>query len=470
MSAGRSTRPACEHRLAGAHVLARVAHVGAGGDRDAHVDVVARLGGVLDPHHRVGAVRHRRAGHDADAPCPARPAALATEPAPTVSSTRRRTGALGARRRDVGAAHRVAVHGRVAERRHVARRLDRLGQHPAARRGQRAPARRPCAAGRRSTRLERVANADHATRRTLREACAVVNGGGLWSAAARRRSVARGAEPGSPATASCRRRKQEQLPHSASGRRPRFPRSTRMLTLPEPQPLMKSRLRLVARPPAPAPVVSAPPLADVLAAFNDAVVVMDRERRIVLFNPGRRGADRPCRCGASSANPCDRGVRRDAAHPRDGGARAAARPERVAQRGAPRAPAPQHRRCASPACRSGTARPRLRHRAGHPRPRAIRRRWRKRRAATRAWRGSAPWSPAWRTRCATRWPASRARRSCSRRGCRGQSRARRVHGGDRPRGQPPHRAGRGSADARRAAEAAAARRSTSTASSSRWCR
>ncbi len=36
---------------------------------------------------------------------------------------------------------------------------------------------------------------------------------------------------------------------------------------------------------APAPSGSAPPWGDVLAAFNDAVVVMDRARRIVLFNP-----------------------------------------------------------------------------------------------------------------------------------------------------------------------------------------
>jgi len=48
---------------------------------------------------------------------------------------------------------------------------------------------------------------------------------------------------------------------------------------------MKSPLRTVRARLAPAPKVSAPPLADVLAAFNDAVVVMDAERRIVLFNP-----------------------------------------------------------------------------------------------------------------------------------------------------------------------------------------
>jgi two-component system nitrogen regulation sensor histidine kinase GlnL len=41
-----------------------------------------------------------------------------------------------------------------------------------------------------------------------------------------------------------------------------------------------SRARLAA-----APTVSAPSLGDVLAAFNDAVVVMDAETRIALFNP-----------------------------------------------------------------------------------------------------------------------------------------------------------------------------------------
>ena len=48
---------------------------------------------------------------------------------------------------------------------------------------------------------------------------------------------------------------------------------------------MKSPLRSVRARLAPASKVSAPPLADVLAAFHDAVVVMDAERRIVLFNP-----------------------------------------------------------------------------------------------------------------------------------------------------------------------------------------
>jgi len=48
---------------------------------------------------------------------------------------------------------------------------------------------------------------------------------------------------------------------------------------------MKLPLRSVRARLAPAPKVSAPPLADVLAAFNDAVVVMDAARRVVLFNP-----------------------------------------------------------------------------------------------------------------------------------------------------------------------------------------
>lgn len=43
--------------------------------------------------------------------------------------------------------------------------------------------------------------------------------------------------------------------------------------------LRQARARLAAR------VSAAPPLADVLAAFNDAVVVLDRDQRVVLFNP-----------------------------------------------------------------------------------------------------------------------------------------------------------------------------------------
>jgi two-component system nitrogen regulation sensor histidine kinase GlnL len=48
---------------------------------------------------------------------------------------------------------------------------------------------------------------------------------------------------------------------------------------------MKIRLRPSRTRLAPAPLVAAPPLADVLAAFNDAVIVMDRDSRIALFNP-----------------------------------------------------------------------------------------------------------------------------------------------------------------------------------------
>jgi two-component system, NtrC family, nitrogen regulation sensor histidine kinase GlnL len=48
---------------------------------------------------------------------------------------------------------------------------------------------------------------------------------------------------------------------------------------------MRPRLRPQRARVAPAPATAAPPWGDVLAAFNDAVAVMDRERRIVLFNP-----------------------------------------------------------------------------------------------------------------------------------------------------------------------------------------
>ncbi|HSP98481.1 MAG TPA: ATP-binding protein [Candidatus Dormibacteraeota bacterium] len=65
---------------------------------------------------------------------------------------------------------------------------------------------------------------------------------------------------------------------------------------------MKSRLRH-ARARLAAHVAPAPPLADVLAAFNDAVVVLDHEQRVVLFNPAaeelvgvpqRRALGEPC--------------------------------------------------------------------------------------------------------------------------------------------------------------------------------
>jgi two-component system nitrogen regulation sensor histidine kinase GlnL len=65
---------------------------------------------------------------------------------------------------------------------------------------------------------------------------------------------------------------------------------------------MKPRLRH-ARARLAAHVAPAPPLADVLAAFNDAVVVLDREQRVVLFNPAaeelvgvpqRRALGEPC--------------------------------------------------------------------------------------------------------------------------------------------------------------------------------
>jgi PAS domain S-box-containing protein len=47
---------------------------------------------------------------------------------------------------------------------------------------------------------------------------------------------------------------------------------------------MKPRLRTRRARLVPAPAGSASPWADVLVAFNDAVIVMDRERHIVLFN------------------------------------------------------------------------------------------------------------------------------------------------------------------------------------------
>ena len=89
--------------------------------RDEHAVVAVALG-ALDHHDRVGAVGHRRAGHDADrlAGADRRPSARA-RPASS-PTTRSRTGAPRPRAGGVGGAHRVAVHRGVGERR------DRLGR------------------------------------------------------------------------------------------------------------------------------------------------------------------------------------------------------------------------------------------------------------------------------------------------------------------------------------------------------
>ncbi|MFN8641964.1 MAG: hypothetical protein U0802_10010 [Candidatus Binatia bacterium] len=73
---------------------AGLAHVGAGAHAAAQADdAVRRLPGVLDPHHGVGAVRHRRTGHNADGR--AGDDRLA-RPAPRPSRRRRDTGVAAA--------------------------------------------------------------------------------------------------------------------------------------------------------------------------------------------------------------------------------------------------------------------------------------------------------------------------------------------------------------------------------------
>ena len=144
--------------------------------------------------------------------------------------------------------------------------------------------------------------------------------------------------------------------------------------------------------------------------------------------------------------PCAEVFAGDAAGRRDGGARASAGTERVAQPGDRSCAAAAARRCASPACRSGTSTTRSRARRWSSTTSAIRRRSRNRRAATEP--GAA--------RHHGRRPGARGAQSARRHQGRGataraarptQARPRRVHRRDQPRGQPTRRAGRGSADA-----------------------
>jgi hypothetical protein len=81
---------------------------------------------VLEDHHGVGAARQRRTRRDAHAL--ARRDRVGTraarEPRADLAQLRRRIGAK------IGAAHRIAVHRRMHEARHVARRDERLDQYP----------------------------------------------------------------------------------------------------------------------------------------------------------------------------------------------------------------------------------------------------------------------------------------------------------------------------------------------------
>ena len=127
---GVSTLAGGEHRVAGVQVVARGPHVQARRHLrlDRHDGAVGAALGALDHHDRVGAVGHRRAGHD--------PHRLARRrargrrggrppPRPRPAARPARLGGAGG----VGRPHGVAVHRRVGERRHVRRRRDGLGEH-----------------------------------------------------------------------------------------------------------------------------------------------------------------------------------------------------------------------------------------------------------------------------------------------------------------------------------------------------
>ena len=108
--AGESNVPRVEHSGAGLHVAPRGPYV-LGRFRLLDDDVIAVDACALDHHDRVGAVGHRRAGHDANR--------LA---GPDCDRRRPARGQLTdhtqATRR-VGRAHRVPVHARVREGRHL---------------------------------------------------------------------------------------------------------------------------------------------------------------------------------------------------------------------------------------------------------------------------------------------------------------------------------------------------------------
>ena len=124
--AGASTVPAVEHDVAGLDVATRGAGCGrprSAGTAMSTPSVTVALG-ALDHHDRVGAVGHRRAGHDPDRlarPDRHRRRVPGREVAHDAQPHRR----VGRRAGGVGGPHRVAVHRGVGERRHRARRRRR---------------------------------------------------------------------------------------------------------------------------------------------------------------------------------------------------------------------------------------------------------------------------------------------------------------------------------------------------------
>ena len=134
--AGPEQRPGREHRRAGDQVAARRPHMVAGRGDGPHQHAVAVAGGAFHHHDRVGAGRDRRAGHDPDRLArPDRPVGrpaggqVAHHPQP-----HRR---LEGRADGVGGLQRVAVHGRVGERRDRLLAADLLGQRQPVRGGER---------------------------------------------------------------------------------------------------------------------------------------------------------------------------------------------------------------------------------------------------------------------------------------------------------------------------------------------
>ena len=120
--AGVSTVPGLEHPLARLEVAARGPHVVAGArGRDDRDPSSPSAFGALDHHDRVGAVGHRRAGHDADRLARRRPAIVGARPAGELADDAQRDRGRVGRARGVGGPHRVAVHRGVRERRHRSR-------------------------------------------------------------------------------------------------------------------------------------------------------------------------------------------------------------------------------------------------------------------------------------------------------------------------------------------------------------
>ena len=121
-------RPACQDRLSFSQVLAGLADREALGGRGRDRHDVASVVGVLDAHDGVRAVGHRRAGHD--------PHRLSSSDRAVRKATRcdlPDDPQLRRRARHVVSTHRVAVHRRVAERRHVAIGTDVLREDEAER-------------------------------------------------------------------------------------------------------------------------------------------------------------------------------------------------------------------------------------------------------------------------------------------------------------------------------------------------